>query len=1151
MISMSNRSRAALLGGLILAAVAFALPWSAGAQEQQPAQSEFELETVLRALEAAAENPALLQQALQEQIRKAHEDRESIERQLRALDERLNRLSKTGDLLKRLSGEDAPEESSTEAEPSRELEKSVEVEKSHESDETAIPEQAEFTDDVKAAFAARFREQVWPLLTQGETTCLDCHGAKASNPLELPEDSGEAFLHLLQKKYFDPENPSSLLAKLMAPDEDVRMPPKPRQAWDEARVQVIRGFVNDLFKARGGADDRADERFPEALLTAYEGAAPENAGQDNTFLTYYQLKRKVKAVFGDDWVRNERDLFNENIALFSGADFQIRFNESAKPTAEYLTGLDLLANDVASRAYLIRSGPFADWKAPEHPPVFMNAPDEAYREAIAALYRRILFREPTPEEMASSFEFIRNVYKTHDGAKDGDSRLEFEVTVQGETGPPTARNFAIQLRNKQLGLYQERIDQNAGAPGFVTRKRIGESFPFKAGDEQQTFSLTSADTTGTVAFAGIEIVGPLPSRFTRTIHADSPIVRRSGPWRIENRRGMLGMNDANQNKGECTVEIPIKVQADGDYEVHVRWSKPPKRDLAGNVLVQVYSPGPTRIVNEPLPERPPKGEAHFIVDQTLDTIAFWDLKTSFKFENEEHYVEINNTGTTKRVTADAVNFVPQSGERFLIDNDEAEGKEDWPVFTEYPFRPYNITGRDTLNDQIKRKGEIQLRYKPAKKKEWSKDEFYNVQVGFPGQANNDTRVPVIVKAAASSPIVRLAYPSELPAGAEAKLDASASYDVQHGELKYEWRQVGGPVVEIDDPHSAAPTIRTRLRTAEQGAWEGLARALIRHPDFVFTRPVSLAIAPDQSTKRQLQLVKIAQDLVARPPNAEEIKKLADGASLGELIDDYLASEEFREFYFRRIRLYLESHGSDEEDEATRLWCYVAFNDRPFQEIITADYTVNDALEKIDRPAYYGRTGILTMKGFIQGKPGLPHFNYAAQVAEKFLGYVFEVPPEIVEQREGITAAATTSPGSACYSCHKVLTPLAYQRMHWTDAGEFRIHDTRGLPIDASDQGLVATYPYKGNGMEAFALSAAKKERYIRTIINTHFNFYFGREMRWETDERGLYHRLWNAAHEQNFAIRALIKSIMLTPEYLGEEPPRTPQPREVAKHGSP
>ena len=201
--------------------------------------------------------------------------------------------------------------------------------------------------------------------------------------------------------------------------------------------------------------------------------------------------------------------------------------------------------------------------------------------------------------------------------------------------------------------------------------------------------------------------------------------------------------------------------------------------------------------------------------------------------------------------------------------------------------------------------------------------------------------------------------------------------------------------------------------------------------------------------------------------------------------------------------------------------------------------------------HHGKSGILTMKGFIEGKPGLPHFNYAAQVAEKFLGYVFEVPDEIVDMRDGVTAAATTSIDSVCYSCHKILTPLAFQRLYWDDRGNYRRHDDRGVPIDPSDRGLVAVYPFKGTGMEAFAVQAQNKERFIRTMINTHFAFYFGREMRWEDDERSLYRRLWESVHENDFAIRALIKSILTSPEYLGgPDAPKVLQ-REIADNGSP
>ncbi|PYI86464.1 MAG: hypothetical protein DME26_08995, partial [Verrucomicrobia bacterium] len=367
--------------------------------------------------------------------------------------------------------------------------------------------------------------------------------------------------------------------------------------------------------------------------------------------------------------------------------------------------------------------------------------------------------------------------------------------------------------------------------------------------------------------------------------------------------------------------------------------------------------------------------------------------------------------------------------------------------------------------------------------------------------------------------------------------ASASYTVQGSRLGFSWQQLDGPPVNTSAWNAPVLKFAAPRQSVQEIAWEGLARALMRHPDFLFTRPPSLRAISDKLERQRLQLVKIALDLVGRPPTRAELDKLAKGAPLEKMIEDYLQSQEFKDFYFHRIRLYVESHGTETQDEPARLWCYVAFNDRPFQEILTADYTVDVNLKKQSRPVFHGKTGVLTTKGFIEGKPGLPHFNYAAQVAELFLGYVFEVPPEIVAQRDGITAVATTDPNSLCYSCHKLLTPLAFQRTRWDDEGRYRLHDEYGLPIDDSDNRLVASYPFAGDGMEAFALQAVKKERFIRTMINTHFTFCFGRGLRHEEDERGFYKRLWDSVHRNNFTIRGLIRSILTSPEYLEGKPP--------------
>jgi hypothetical protein len=99
-------------------------------------------------------------------------------------------------------------------------------------------------------------------------------------------------------------------------------------------------------------------------------------------------------------------------------------------------------------------------------------------------------------------------------------------------------------------------------------------------------------------------------------------------------------------------------------------------------------------------------------------------------------------------------------------------------------------------------------------------------------------------------------------------------------------------------------------------------------------------------------------------------------------------------------------------------------------------------------------------------------------------------------------------------------------------GKFRKKDDKGNAIDASDHDLVIDYPFKGEGMQAFATQAVKKERFIRTIIDTHFAFYFGRQMRYRQDERALYKRVWDAVHADDFKIRTLIRTLVTSPEYL-------------------
>ncbi|HSH94673.1 MAG TPA: hypothetical protein VK968_11055, partial [Roseimicrobium sp.] len=937
------------------------------------------------------------------------------------------------------------------------------------------------------------------------------------------------FKLLLEHGYLATQGPDTLLGRLVTDNTKKRMPKgKNAKPWTPAEVADVKLFLTELNKYVK-VDGQADELFPAALTTAFNGEVSESL--DNQFITYTQLKGKIKTVFGDDWNRNGADRFQQNVAMFGGADFKERFNESSKASSSFLTGVEMLSRDVASRAYTRKTGPFAGRPDSFNDPSKLGKPDSAYEKEIKRLYEAILFRGPSSKELEESFSLIKGVYAARDQIQGTDVEIGFKLTVTDDsTKLESSRIISIPVSGDRHGIYQEWVDQSKAtgdAKEKVMRQKLAKKFNFKSGDDGQLVRVHNVDSIGNVSLHGIEIQkggGPV-----KQILVTDSSVQADGAWKINTRDGITSYEDDNFDKGNSSVTIPVKATEAGSYDVTLLWRKNPSN--AGGVLVEVFSTEGEILAKPALAKAPSRGEAQFYYDASADNVAFYDVGAQFQFGGLDA-VEINNKGTRSQVTVSAINFVQADGKGgFLVDAKEAEGVDKWQSFDSGTFRAFNIKGTP-YTDGGKSKGDLSLRFKPSAKKDtWKAGTFYRVQVNYPAKAGNEVRSPVVVRAQKSSPIIQVAYPSRARGDAPVEMDASTSYTVQGSKLKFNWQQIEGPAVKLDVKGGIVKFTAPR-RSLQQSAWEALARALVRHPDFLFTRAPSIQTVKGKADKQHLQLAKAAQDLVGRAPTRDEFSRLDKGVPYTQIIDEYLKSQEFKDFYFHRIRLYLESQGTESQDEPARIWSYIAFNDRPFQEILTADYTVDKNFQKQPRPAYHGKTGVLTAKGFIEGKPGLPHFNYAAQVAMLFLGYVFEVPPEIVQMREGLTAASTVDPTSVCFSCHKILTPIAVQRNMWDDEGKFRRYDELGLPIDASDANMVDGYPFPGEGLEAFATQAVKKERFVRTIINTHFTFYFGREMRFRDDERFLYKKVWDDVHADGFKLRTLVRSLVTSPEYM-------------------
>ena len=324
-----------------------------------------------------------------------------------------------------------------------------------------------------------------------------------------------------------------------------------------------------------------------------------------------------------------------------------------------------------------------------------------------------------------------------------------------------------------------------------------------------------------------------------------------------------------------------------------------------------------------------------------------------------------------------------------------------------------------------------------------------------------------------------------------------------------------------------------LSTSKVEAWAGMCEALVRHQDSLFTLPPSVQFATGIE-KEKLGIIKLSNDLAGRLPTPDEMVALP-GKTINEKVDYFLGLPEFREFYNHRVRLRTESRGTPETDEPANLWTYLVLTGGPMKDLLVADYTVDSSLNKIARPPVHGATGVLTMPGFIKTKPGLPHYNYPARVMTDYMGQLFEVPEEIISMRiPGGGVDSTVDPNGVCIACHGVLSPLASQRARWADDGTYREVDETGKPIDDSDRSLVKDYPYKGQGMAGFSVTAVKKERFFRQTFQSQFLFFLGRQMRYSEDERTIYLQLWLKAFETNGNFRELIKVIANIPGYTGQ-----------------
>ncbi len=244
-------------------------------------------------------------------------------------------------------------------------------------------------------------------------------------------------------------------------------------------------------------------------------------------------------------------------------------------------------------------------------------------------------------------------------------------------------------------------------------------------------------------------------------------------------------------------------------------------------------------------------------------------------------------------------------------------------------------------------------------------------------------------------------------------------------------------------------------------------------------PLGRLAAADELTllTPEAHLVRIAVALRGVRPGAAELAAVrADPAALGGIVDGYLDSPEFgavvRDMWNEELLLRvdvkrfmlpalgpLKDRGGDAEyldaipEEPLRLIEYVAVNDRPFSEIVTADYTIASELgitawgatpvaadagarvpagwQKVAWDSGQPMAGILSSGALWLRHPSNSTNNHRGQaelIAESLLcsGFLGRDVPLFnnidLSDEDAVKSALTTD--ESCVSCHQTLDPLA-------------------------------------------------------------------------------------------------------------------------------
>ena len=346
--------------------------------------------------------------------------------------------------------------------------------------------------------------------------------------------------------------------------------------------------------------------------------------------------------------------------------------------------------------------------------------------------------------------------------------------------------------------------------------------------------------------------------------------------------------------------------------------------------------------------------------------------------------------------------------------------------------------------------------------------------------------------------------------------------------------------------------------------------------------------PDAGLSAQQFYVRASLDVRGVRPTTAELSQLAQAPAsldgmLAALVDDPRFGGRVADIFAPALRTRRDNYrfGTDNFDlpeeqeaalqrafseEAVNIVHFVAVNDRPFSEVLTADYTVVDPMlltlwpleADANQPgglpdntqlAHYTdgrpRAGVLATNSFFwrhtstvqNANRGRTNAISRAFLCEDYLERPIDFPKDVdLTDSEGIAEAIRTNPG--CQACHATLDPFASHLWGFMqlsdDAYSWSVYHPEAELMWMDETGASPAYFGKPTGgtLTGLAQAVAADERFVACTTRRIYEAFLGRPAALADEGQLALHR--EAFVTSELSLKALVRSLLHDPAYRGQ-----------------